>query len=174
MSLADSLKKLNEMDLSDLDMENVGAWPLPVRIIACVLTLAVVLFLGYQLHLSNLQNNYDRVTAQETELKRQFQVKAFQAANLQSYRVQMTEMEASFGALVKQLPSDTEVPGLLEDISFTGRGAGLTFETIKLQPEKVTEFYIELPISIVVSGNYHDLGCFCQWCCQLAPDCNSS
>ncbi len=160
MSLADSLKKLNDMDLSELDLENVGAWPLPVRIIACILTLVVVMFLGYQLHLSDLQSNYDRVTAQEVELKRQFQVKAFQAANLSSYRVQMKEMEASFGALVKQLPSDTEVPGLLEDISFTGRGAGLNFETIKLQPEKTTEFYIELPISIVVSGNYHDLGAF--------------
>ncbi|MGI9281169.1 MAG: type 4a pilus biogenesis protein PilO [Endozoicomonas sp.] len=160
MSFADSLKKLNELDLGELDLENVGGWPLPVRIIACVLTLGVVLFLGYQLHLSNLQKSYESVISKEKELKDQFRVKAFQAANLDSYRVQMEEMEASFGALVKQLPSDTEVPGLLEDITFTGRGAGLTFETIKLQPEKATEFYIELPISISVSGNYHDIGSF--------------
>ncbi|KEQ18934.1 type IV pilus inner membrane component PilO [Endozoicomonas numazuensis] len=160
MSFADSLKNLNELDLAELDLENVGGWPLPVRIIACVLTLGVVLFLGYQLHLNDLQKSYDSVIAKERELKDQYRLKAFQAANLDSYRTQMEEMEASFGALVKQLPSDTEVPGLLEDITFTGRGAGLTFETIKLQPEKATEFYIELPISISVSGNYHDIGSF--------------
>ncbi|WP_252176561.1 type 4a pilus biogenesis protein PilO [Endozoicomonas sp. 4G] len=160
MSFADSLKKLNELDLAELDLENIGGWPLPVRVIACVLTFGLVLFLGYQMHLSPLQDTYDTVIAKERELKDQFRVKAFQAANLDAYRVQMQEMEASFGALVKQLPSDTEVPGLLEDITFTGRGAGLAFETIKLEPEKATEFYIELPISISVSGSYHDIGNF--------------
>lgn len=168
MSFADSLKKLNELDLAELDFENVGAWPLPVRIVACVLTLGLVFFLGYQLHLSDLQKTYDTVIAKEKELKDQFRVKAFQAANLDAYRAQMKEMEASFGALVKQLPSDTEVPGLLEDITFTGRGAGLTFDTIKLQPEKATEFYIELPISISVSGNYHDIGNFVSGVASLS------
>lgn len=160
MSFADTLKNLNELDLAELDLENVGAWPLPVRIIACVLTLLLVLFLGYQLHLSDLQKRHESAVSQENQLKEQFRLKAFQAANLQAYRSQMEEMEASFGALVKQLPSDTEVPGLLEDITFTGRGAGLQFETIQLQPEKASEFYIELPISISVVGNYHDLGSF--------------
>ncbi|WOG29291.1 type 4a pilus biogenesis protein PilO [Endozoicomonas sp. 8E] len=168
MSFADSLKKLNELDLAELDLENVGGWPLPVRVIACLLTLGLVLFLGYQLHLSNLQKTYGTVIAEERELKDQFRIKAFQAANLDSYRGQMEQMEASFGALVKQLPSDTEVPGLLEDITFTGRGAGLTFETIKLQPEKATEFYIELPISISVGGNYHDIGNFVSGVASLS------
>ena len=160
MSLADSLKKLNELELNELDLENVGAWPLPVRIVACVLTLILVIALGYQFHLSGLQARLDREVAKEKELKEQFRVKAFQAANLEAYRDQMRQMEESFGALVRQLPSDTEVPGLLEDITFTGRGAGLQFEAIKLQPEKASEFYIELPISITVKGNYHDLGSF--------------
>lgn len=160
MSLADSLRKLNELDLNELDLENVGAWPLAVRIIACVLTLILVIFLGYQFHLSSLQMQLGREVAKEKELKEQFRAKAFQAANLDAYRDQMRQMEESFGALVRQLPSDTEVPGLLEDITFTGRGAGLQFEAIKLQPEKVSEFYIELPISITVKGNYHDLGSF--------------
>ena len=162
MNIAESLKKLNlsEMDLSDLDFENLGAWPLPVRIIACLLVLLLVVLLGYQFHLSGLQTQLDRKVAKEKQLKEQFRTKAFQSANLGAYREQMRQIEDSFGALVRQLPSDTEVPGLLEDITFTGRGAGLQFEAIKLQPEKTSEFYIELPISITVKGNYHDLGSF--------------
>ncbi|MET4695804.1 type 4a pilus biogenesis protein PilO [Endozoicomonas lisbonensis] len=162
MNIGESLKKLNlsELDLADLDFENVGAWPLPIRIISCLLVLLLVIFLGYQFHLSGLQTQLDREVAREKELKEQFRTKAFQSANLGAYREQMRQIEDSFGALVRQLPSDTEVPGLLEDITFTGRGAGLQFEAIKLQPEKTTEFYIELPISITVKGNYHDLGSF--------------
>ena len=163
MSLSESIQKLNELDLSDLgdlDLDNIGAWPLTVRVIACVLTLVVVFFLGYQVHLSGLQSNYDKAVVKENELKEQYRTKAFQASNLEAYQNQMIEMEASFGALVRQLPSDTEVPGLLEDITFTGRGAGLQFESIQLQPEISTEFYIELPISISVKGDYHDLGAF--------------
>ncbi|MGI9277526.1 MAG: type 4a pilus biogenesis protein PilO [Endozoicomonas sp.] len=163
MSLFEPLKKLNELDLADLgdlDLENIGAWPLVVRIIACILTLVVVLLLGYQVHLSGLKANYNKAVAKEGELKEQYRIKAFQAANLEAYQNQMIEMEASFGALIRQLPSDTEVPGLLEDITFTGRGAGLQFESIQLQPEISTEFYIELPISITVKGSYHDLGAF--------------
>ena len=160
MILPESIKKLNELDLAELDLENVGTWPLAVRLAACVITFILVLLLGYQFHLSNLQDQLDRAMTQENEWKQEFQLKAFQAANLQEYRTQMQEMETSFGALVRQLPSDTEVPGLLEDITLTGRNAGLQFETIKLQPEKATEFYIELPISISVKGNFHDLGSF--------------
>ena len=160
MNFMDSLKNLNELDLAELDLENVGAWPLPVRIVACVLALVLVVVLGYYFHLSGLQKRLDREVAKEAQLKEQFRMKAFQSANLVAYRKQMDEMEASFGALLRQLPGDTEVPGLLEDITSTGRSSGLQFETIKLQPEKTTEFYIELPISITVKGNYHDFGSF--------------
>ncbi|MGB1271099.1 MAG: type 4a pilus biogenesis protein PilO, partial [Endozoicomonas sp.] len=159
-SLQNSLQKLSEIDINDLDFENMGAWPIAVRVIACVLTMAIVLGLGYQLHLTGLQARYETAVSSEKDLKEQYRIKAFQAANLSAYRDQMTEMEDSFGALVRQLPSDTEVPGLLEDITFTGRGSGLQIEEIKLQNEKVTEFYIELPISISVRGTYHDLGNF--------------
>lgn len=170
MSLAESIKKLNELDLSnlDLDLENIGGWSLPVRIIACVLAFVLVLVLGYQFHLSDLQTHLNNETAKELELREQFRTKAFQGSNLQAYREQMETMEESFGVLVRQLPSDTEVPGLLEDITFTGRGAGLQFESIKLQPEKISEFYIELPISISVKGNYHDLGNFVSGVASLS------
>ena len=168
MSFSESLQKINDIDLADLDLENIGAWPLAVRIIACVLTVAVVLGLGYQLHITDLQSRYESTSQAEKDLREQFRIKAFQAANLDSYRAQMEEMEASFGALVRQLPSDTEVPGLLEDITFTGRGAGLQIEEIKLETEKVTEFYIELPISVSVKGTYHDLGNFVSGVASLS------
>ena len=160
MSLNDSLESLRQIDLNDLDFNNVGSWPAAVKFIAGVLLLVAVVALGYNFHLKDLQVQLEGKQAEETSLKEQFLSKAFQAANLDAYKEQMQEMEVSFGALLKQLPSDTEVPGLLEDITRTGLGSGLEFEEIKLLPEVTQQFYIELPIQIKVVGNYHDLATF--------------
>ena len=122
--------------------------------------MAVVIFLGYYLHLNDMLDERERVAKKEIELKQEYESKAFKAANLEVFRKQMEDMEKSFGALVKQLPSDTEVPGLLEDITHTGLGSGLEIDSIKLQPEQNSEFYVELPIEIQVRGGYHDLGSF--------------
>ena len=89
-----------------------------------------------------------------------FEEKAFKASNLDAYKEQMKEMENTFGALLRQLPSDTEVPGLLEDISHTGLTAGLNFNSIKLAPENSREFYVELPIDIEVKGGFLAFGSF--------------
>lgn len=160
MSLAQSLESLRKVNLSELDVNNLGSWPGPVKVIASLLLFVVVLALGYNFHLKDLQDQLDQRRGEEATLKQQFETKAFQAANLEAYRQQMTEMEQSFGALLRQLPSDTEVPGLLEDITRTGLGSGLEFEEIKLQPEVAQQFYIELPIQIRVVGGYHDLATF--------------
>lgn len=160
MSLSESLDSLRKIDLGDLDLNNLGSWPAPIRFIAGFLLLVVVLALGYNFHLKDLQAQLEQRQAQETTLKEQFSTKAFQAANLEAYKEQMQEMEVSFGALLRQLPSDTEVPGLLEDITRTGLGSGLEFEEIKLLPEVTQQFYIELPIQIKVVGAYHDLATF--------------
>lgn len=160
MSLADSLQSLRKIDVADLDLNNLGSWPAPVKFITGAILLAVVLALGYYLHLQDMQVQLEQQQAQEATLKQQFSSKAFQAANLDAYKKQMSEMETSFGALLRQLPSDTEVPGLLEDITRTGLGSGLEFEEIKLQPEVAQQFYIELPINIKVIGGYHDLATF--------------
>ncbi len=160
MSLNDSLESLRKIDLSDLDFNNVGSWPAAVKFIAGALLLVIVVALGYNFHLKDLQTNLEGKQAEEIALKEQFSSKAFQAANLAAYKEQMQEMEVSFGALLKQLPSDTEVPGLLEDITRTGLGSGLEFEEIKLLPEAAQQFYIELPIQITVVGAYHDLATF--------------
>ncbi|WP_137973474.1 type 4a pilus biogenesis protein PilO [Pseudomonas sp. F(2018)] len=160
MSLSGSLESLKKIDLSELDVNNLGAWPPIVKVITCFLILVLALFLGYNFYLKDLQAALDQSAAQEQALKDQFASKAFQAANLDAYKAQMKEMEESFGALLRQLPSDTEVPGLLEDITRTGLGSGLEFEEIKLQPEVAQQFYIELPIQISVVGGYHDLATF--------------
>lgn len=160
MSLRESLEGLRNIDLNDLDFNNVGSWPAAVKFIAGLLLLIVVLALGYNFHLKDLQGLLERQQQEEVTLKEQFSSKAFQAANLEAYKEQMKEMEVSFGAMLKQLPSDTEVPGLLEDITRTGLGSGLEFSEIKLLPEVTQQFYIELPIQIRVVGSYHDLATF--------------
>lgn len=160
MSLADSIEALRKLNFSELDLNNLGSWPVAAKVIASVLVVIVALGLGYNFYLKDLQGMLDQQRAEELALKETFSSKAFQAANLDAYKVQMVEMEESFGALLRQLPSDTEVPGLLEDITRTGLGSGLEFEEIKLQPEAAQQFYIELPIQIVVVGGYHDLATF--------------
>lgn len=123
MSLASSLESLRKIDINDLDLNNIGSWPAAVKVIVCVLLTAAVLALGYNFHLSDMQAQLEQQAAEEETLKQQFSTKAFQAANLEAYKAQMKEMEESFGALLRQLPSDTEVPGLLEDITRTGLGS---------------------------------------------------
>ncbi|MDX5371599.1 MAG: type 4a pilus biogenesis protein PilO [Pseudomonadaceae bacterium] len=160
MSLSDAVESLRKVELSELDVNNLGSWPLPVKVITCLLLLIAGLGLGYYFYLQDLQTQLQQQQAQEATLKQQFSTKAAQAANLEAYKVQMKEMEESFGMLLRQLPSDTEVPGLLEDITRTGLESGLEFEEIKLQPESVQQFYIELPIQVSVVGTYHDLATF--------------
>jgi type IV pilus assembly protein PilO len=160
MALEDTMRSLREFNINELDFDNVGSWPTAVKVVIWMLLLAVVLTGGYYYHVKELQTQLAAVEAKELKLKEDFEKKAFQAANLEAYRQQMAEMEQSFGALISQLPSDTEVPGLLEDITNKGELNGLRVASIDLRSELSKEFYVELPISIVASGSYHDLGAF--------------
>jgi len=161
------LDGLRKIDINDLDVNNLGSWPAAVKTIAGALVLIIVLALGYNFYLKDLQDQLELSRASEVTLKEQFANKAFLATNLNAYKMQMKEMENSFGALLRQLPSDTEVPGLLEDITRTGLGSGLEFEEIKLLPEVTQQFYIELPIQITVVGAYHDLATFASGVASL-------
>jgi type IV pilus assembly protein PilO len=160
MALQDTLDQLRGLNVADLEINNVGAWPAAFKAIVLVLLFIVVLVVGYFFHLTDKQNALETVQKQEVALKSEYESKAFQAANLPQYRQQKEEMEASFGAMLRQLPSDTEVPGLIEDITLAALDNGLTIESIDLQQERKAEFYVELPITIVVSGEYHDIGAF--------------
>lgn len=160
MSLAESIEKLNELDLNDIDFNNMGSWPLVGRLFVLILVVVLVIAGGYWFHIKGLGERYESEVRKEKTLKDDFESKAFKVANLDAYKQQMVEMEETFGALLRQLPSDTEVAGLLEDITHTGLGSGLKFETIDLQPELAKEFYIELPFKIRVEGTYHEFGSF--------------
>ncbi|SDS81520.1 type IV pilus assembly protein PilO [Halopseudomonas litoralis] len=160
MSFAQSMESLKKVDINDLDFNNIGSWPAALKVIVGILVFAVLLFLGYHFHLKDLQTSLERTKGQEVTLRKEFADKSFRAANLDAYKEQLVEIEERFGTLLKQLPSDTEVPGLLEDITQMGLNSGLEFESITLQPEVAQQFYIELPIRIVVQGNYHDIATF--------------
>lgn len=160
MSVMDSLKSLNELDVSDLDFENVGSWPVAIKVIAGVFVFVALVAFGYYYHIEGMQKQLAAAQTEEADLRRDYEKKAFEAANLEAYKRQMVEMEESFGALVSQLPSDTEVPGLLEDITNKGELNGLRIDSIVLLDEQSQEFYVELPIDIKAMGSYHDLGAF--------------
>jgi type IV pilus assembly protein PilO len=160
VAVQDFIDQLNDFDINDIDWTRMGVWPLAGKVTFCVLICVAIVAGCYFLVVQDLNQQLDRVSSKESELKQSFKVKAYQAANLDAYRAQMDEMEKSFGALVSQLPSDTEVPGLLEDIDEKGAESGLAIASISLEPESAAEFYVELPISINVSGTYHDLGNF--------------
>lgn len=160
MAAKDLIRDLQDFDINDLDFENVGSWPVLVKVIAWVLVFVLVLVGGYFYVIADQRVMLERERTKEVELREDFNNKALKAANLDALRQQMAEMEESFGALVSQLPSDTEVPGLLEDITNKGVESGLEIVSINLQREQVKEFYVELPIQISVKGGYHDLGAF--------------
>ena len=150
------------MNLSNLnlDPENVGAWPLPVKAAAVLLICALAAGAVYYLDTQNQMAELDGAQAKEQELKSAFETKQKKAVNLEEYRLQLEEIEKSFGDLLRQLPDKTQVPDLLVDVSQTGLASGLEFELFKPGTESPKEFYAELPIDIRVLGNYMEFGTF--------------
>ena len=112
MSFQDSLKELKDIDFADLDIQQIGVWPASVKTVLLVLVFIALLLAGYLFQVKELRHQYQIATNKETSLLQQYETKAFQAANLQAYRQQMLELDETFGALLQQLPKDTEVPGL--------------------------------------------------------------
>lgn len=146
--------------LNTLDPQNIGSWPTPVKIMVYILVFGGVLLLGYMLDLSKIRESLAAGQQEQQTLLAEFETKVFKAKNLDTYKQQLKDMEDSFGALLRQLPQDTEVPGLLEDITHTGLGSGLEFDAIDLGGEVIKDFYSEQPINIRVKGDYHAFGAF--------------
>jgi len=147
-------------DINNLDFNTAGSWPIGVKSIFYLIVVVALSGAGYHFYIKELQLKLNQEIAKEPDLKQQYQVKAFQVANLEALKRQMADVEETFAELLKQLPTDTEVPGLLEDITEIGQNSGLAFDLISLAPEKKVKFYIELPINIQVKGSYHQLGEF--------------
>lgn len=155
-----NLSELKNFNLNNLDFQNIGSWPLSARIVAIVLMSLVVLGAGIWVDTRGQMAELDAAKAKEAELKQSFELKQAKVANLVAYKQQMVDMERTFGALLRQLPSKTEVAGLIDDVSSAGVVNGLKFELFEPQPEVQKDFYAEYPIKISLSGSYHDLGRF--------------
>jgi type IV pilus assembly protein PilO len=160
VSLAAQLKALNEIDLADLDLDAIATWPAALKVILLVILYALILSAGFYLHLEAIEQTLFVKEQQETKLRQEFEQKAFEAANLETYKAQLVEMELRFEELVAQLPSETEVPSLLEDITGKGELNGLRIKRIDLLAEQAETFFVELPIAIEAAGSYHDLAAF--------------
>lgn len=154
------LDKINEFDVNDIDWENMGSWPVAGKAVFCSIIAMAILVGGYFMMLEPMNIKLSREVKQEVQLKKDFENKAFQVANLAEYKSQMIEMEQSFESILKQLPRDTEVPGLIDDISLAALNNGLDLKVISPQKQVSTEFYNELPIEIEVEGDYHELGAY--------------
>jgi len=148
-------------ELRGLDPRDPGRWPFAVRALAAavcfvIVALALIYFFVWQDRMPDLQKRED----QEQALRNEFHTKHAKAVNLQLYKQQLADIEKSFGALLRQLPSKTEVPNLLVDISQTGLAAALQEKLFQPGTEAKKDFYAELPIKITLTGSYHDFGAF--------------
>ena len=156
----DEIKRLNPRD--------IGIWPLAAKIGA--ITLLVLILMGIAAYFGWMPQ-YDELDAkekQEVTLRQEYSTKKAQAINLDLYVQQLKEVEQQFGALLRQLPSKSEMDALLSDINQAGLGRGLQFELFKPSVERQQDFYAELPVDLRVTGNYHDIGAFTSDVSQLS------
>lgn len=147
-------------DFRTLDPKDPGLWPVLPRIIILIGMLLVILILGWWFGWRVQFDDLDAKRQQEASLKEEWRTKKSQAVNLEEYQKQLAEINRSFGALLKQLPNASEMESLLVDINQAGLGRGLQFDLFKPGTESLRDFYAELPITIRISGSYHDLGAF--------------
>jgi type IV pilus assembly protein PilO len=151
---------MNLNDLRNLDPNNIGSWPGLIRAVVLLVLCAAVLGAGYYFFVQDQIVSLEKVQQEEDKLKKTFETKQRKAANLEPLKQQLAEMKQSFGAMLRLLPDRTEIEGLLVDISQSGLAAGLEFELFKPGNEVPAEFYAVQPISITVTGTYHEFGEF--------------
>lgn len=144
----------------NIDPKDPGQWPLAPRVTAFVLATIGVVVLGWFLLLSDEQSALDAEVGKEPGLRQDFKAKLGQAVNLPELRKQKSQVEEYVNQLEKQLPGKAEMDALLSDINNAGSGRGLQFELFKPGPEVVRDYYAEQPVSLRVSGRYHDFGAF--------------
>jgi len=161
-------------DTSNLDQQNPGSWPIGFQILTFLGIFSLIIVAGVfweggpHTAITVLDRNLKKSEAKlENELKPTFEKKAALAANLEAYEAQLVEMQRSFGAMLQKLPEDLQIDSLIIDISQTGLRSGLEFDLIKPGQESAQEFYVEFPISITVTGRYHEFGDFVSGLSEL-------
>jgi type IV pilus assembly protein PilO len=147
-------------DFNQIDFNNAGSLPWPVKGVLLSVLLVLLVGAGYWFMWSPALEELEVAKQKEVELREVFLNKKRQAINLDAYKQQMVDIEKTFGALLRQLPDKSKMDGLLTDINQAGLERGLDFELFKPGQESVRDFYAEMPISIKVTGTYHDLGAF--------------
>lgn len=148
-------------ELQNLDVNDVGRWPLVFRVAVIAIVFAVVVGLGiYWFIVKDKAPQLERVQQEEEQLRITFESKQRKAANYDAYKAQLSQIEQSFGTMLRQLPGETEIPSLIVDISQTGLAAGLQEKLFVPRGEVPRDFYAEKPISIRLAGSYHEIGNF--------------
>lgn len=155
MNIADQLKNLENVDWNDF-----SSWPIAIKLVGVIVVGIGILIAGYWFIIKGEIADLDKIQKEEQTLRKTFSSKKALAINLPAYKRQMQEMNQTFGSLLRQLPNSTEVPDLLIDITQAGLGRGLDFKLFKPGREQKKGFYAELPISLKVSGTYHELALF--------------
>ncbi len=152
---------MNFEELKDhLEPENIGSAPLSVRLGVILTLCAIIIGAGLWFDTQNQLIELENHQKKEFELKEEFKLKASQAAKLELYKEQLAEMNATFGALLRQLPEKTDVESLLVDVSQTGLASGLEVNKFKPSAEEKKGFYAELPIKLEVIGSFHQMATF--------------
>ena len=149
-----------DIDLNDLTLENIGSWPNPIKMSAYALVAVVLIGFLYWFDTHDLLLTLSATQDREVHLRASFEHKQQLAANLQGYKLHLIKIRKQFASMLRQLPSKTEIPDLLEDISKTGVASGLEFQLFDPQQEQQHEFYADLPIKMIVLGDYHKFGEF--------------
>lgn len=155
-------------ELRHINPNEPGGWPNPIKAGALAFLLIIIVVAGYFLDWQEQWEILEQVKTEEDTLKQTYLAKKASAINLDALRLQSVEIEQSLGTLLKQLPDKSELDALLVDINRAGLGRGLQFELFKpAATETLREFYAELPVSVRVTGNYHDIGAFASDVAQL-------
>ncbi len=159
---------MNLEELRRLNLRDVGNWPMLPKVLILFAIFAVIIVAGLLLDWKDQYETLGLAEQEEVKLKDQYTQKKAKAINFELYVQQLSEVEQSFGALVKQLPNRSEIDALLTDVNQAGLGRGLQFELFRpAVQEKMADFYAELPIRIRITGNYHDMGAFASDVAQL-------
>lgn len=156
------------IELRQLDINQAGNWPIAFKIAALVILFIAIIAAGHFLIWQEQIEMLEKIQAEEETLKNTYLIKKRSAVNLSAMRSQLKEIEQSLSTLLKQLPDKSEMEALLVDINQAGLGRGLQFELFKpAVQETINAFYAELPVSIRVTGGYHDIGAFVSDIAQL-------
>lgn len=155
-----TLAELQNFDFSALDPKAIGSWPWLVRAFVLIAVFIALLIGGWFLMIAETVNGLERVRAEEVALRSDFSEKAHKATNLGAYKAQLEQMDRQFGELLRQLPGRTEIENLIEEVARESLSSNLTQELFKPEAEQVKEFYAELPITMKLSGDYHEFAEF--------------